>query len=328
MTISLILPLFDQRNAGWKPLESALAQAIERDRFEVIVVGERTFLDQSLNDPQVAALLQRCDAIVRVDADLSLADQEIPCLMAGYEKSAGDVLFFMEGHTVLVEDCCARIEAYFRDNPDSPIAWAPRMHSSETALGTLIGMHSMRHERKAWEHGGFGLGANSVITRRFFERMGGLEARYMRFCERVLFERVEREKVVVGRLAAPLATHYDDMPLSQLIGVATAAGEAKFRYYNFPLSGLGAGPVQVRHKIYLYANHDGSALIFFPLAWVLRAVYLRAAIGMFRLNRRWAYKLYAAGFGFADLSGFCKARLRAARAIHGPRARRGSPAGI
>ncbi len=324
MKISLILPLFDRRNAGWKSLESALAQTIDRDRFEVIVVAERAFLDQSLNDPQVAPLLQRCDAVVRVDADPSLADQEIPCLLAGYQRSVGDVLFFMEGHTVLVDNCCAMIAAYFRDNPHSPIAWAPRIYYSETSLGTLIGMHGKGHEQRAWERGGFWLGANSVITRGLFERLGGLEAGYMRFCERVLFERVARERVAVGRISAPLAIHYDDMSLSQLIGVATATGEAKFRYYNFPMSGPGAGPVQVRHRIYLYANHAGMALVLFPLAWVLRAVFLRAAVGMSRMNRAWAYQLYSAGLGFADLSGFCKARLRAARSFRG-RARVAAP---
>jgi hypothetical protein len=108
------------------------------------------------------------------------------------------------------------------------------------------------------------------------------------------------------------------MPVSQLIGVAAAAGEARFKYYNFPISGAGAGPVQVRHRIYLHANHDASALILFPLAWALRAAFLRAAIALCRFNRAWAYRFYVLGFGFADLSGFCRARLRAARERRGP----------
>jgi hypothetical protein len=186
-------------------------------------------------------------------------------------------------------------------------------------------MHSKRHERRARRRGGFWLGGNSVITRQLFEHMGRLEAGYMRFGERVLFERVVREKIAIGKLEMPLSTHYDDMPVSKLIDVAAAAGEARFNYYNFPISGAGAGPVQVRHRIYLYANHDASALILFPLAWALRVVFLRAAIGFCRFNRTWAYRFYVLGFGFADLSGFCKARLRAVRERrdfrHGSRAR-------
>jgi hypothetical protein len=178
----------------------------------------------------------------------------------------------------------------------------------------LIGMHSKRHEQLARTSGGFWLGANSVITRELFERMGRLEAGYMRFCERVLHERLVRENVAIGRLPLPLATHYDDMPLSQLIGVATAAGEAKFRYYNLSPESAGGTPVKVRHSIYLHANHDASALILFPLARVLGALLLRSAIVVCRFSRPWAYRLYVPGFGFADLAGFCKARLRAVRA--------------
>jgi len=311
LKISLILPLFDRRKAGWKPLESALGQTLDRGQYEVIAVVARASIDELAGDADAGALLQGCDAVVPVDADPNRLDQEIPFLLAGYERSVGDVLLFLEGHTVLDKHGCAMIAAYFRDNPQSQIAWAPRVHRSESSLGLLIGMHSKCHERRARERGGFWLGGNSVITRELFEHMGRLEAGYMRFGERVFFERVVREKIAIGRLEMPLSTHYDDMPVSKLIGVAAAAGEARFKYYNFPIS--GAGPVQVRHRIYLHANHDASALILFPLAWALRAVFLRAAMGLCRFSRTWAYRFYVLGFGFADLSGFCKARLRAAR---------------
>ena len=313
LKISLILPLYDRRNAGWNPLESALDQSLNRGQYEVIAVVGRKFDDEVASDAHARALLQGCDAVVHVEADPNRLDQEIPFLLAGYERSTGDVLLFMEGHTVLDKTVCARIAAYFRDNPQSQLAWGPRIHRSESSLGLLIGMHSKRHERRAWKGGGFWLGGNSVIKREIFEHLGTLEADFMRFGERVLFERIVRENIAIGRLEMPLATHYDDMPLSQLIGVAAAAGEAKFKYYNFPISGAGAGPVQVRHRIYLFANHDASALILFPLFCVLRTLFLRAAIGLCRFSRTWAYRLYVLGFGFADLSGFCKARIRAAR---------------
>src|SRR4030095_9876735 len=233
LKISLILPLFDRRNAGWKPLQSAVSQTLDRSQYEVIAVVGRTFTDELANDAHAADLLQGCDAVVHVDADPDRLDQEIPFLLAGYERSVGDVLLFLEGHSEIDKNGCAMIAAYFRDNPQSQIAWAPRVHRSKSSLGLLVGMHSKRHERRAREQGGFWLGGNSIITRELFEHMGRLEARYMRFAERVFFERVVREKIAIGRLAMPLSTHYDDMPVSQLIGIAAAAGEARFRYYNF-----------------------------------------------------------------------------------------------
>jgi len=315
LKISLILPLFDRRNAGWKPLESALGQTMARGGYEIIVVVG----NESTKDAHVDALLQQCDAVVHVDADPNQPDQEIPILMAGYARSTGDVLFFMEGHTELDPNCCAMIAEHFRGHPQSRIAWAPRIHSNTSALGALIGIHSKRHESRVAEHGGFGLGANSVITREYFEYLGRLDPRYMRFGERVLLERVMRENVAIGRLDLPLATHYDDMPLSQLIEIATAAGEAKYRYYNAPASDAGAGPVQVRHGIYRVANCAAGALILFPLATALRGLFLRASIiaqsaggkSAYRLS---AYRLFVPGLGFADLSGFCRARIQALRA--------------
>jgi hypothetical protein len=283
-----------------------------RGEYEIIVVVGRAVGNEPTTDAYADALLQQCDAVVHVDADPNQPDQEIPFLMAGYARSTGDALLFMEGHTELDPNCCAMIAAHFRGHPQSRIAWAPRIHRNASALGALIGMHSKRHERRVAEYGGFSLGANSVITREYFEHLGRLEARYMRFGERVLFERVMRENVAIGRFELPLATHYDDMPVSQLIGIATAAGEARYRYYNSPVS--GAGPVQVRHRIYRVANYAAGALILFPLATVLRGLFLRAAIVACRAGRKSAYRFFVPGLGFADLSGFCRARIHALRA--------------
>jgi hypothetical protein len=312
LKISLILPLFDRRTAGWKQLESALAQTLPRDQYEIVVVIGRPSGDEPPTDAHAEALLRKCETVVRIDADTTRTDQEIPFLMAGYARSTGDLLFFMEGHTVLDPGCCAMIAAHFHDNPRSRVAWAPRIHRNTSPLGLLIGMHSKRHEQRARAHGGFWLGANSVITRECFEHLGKLDPGYMRFGERVLSERILREDVSIDRLPLPLSTHHDDMPLNQLIAVATAAGEAKYRYYNAPAA--GAAPVRVRHPVYLAANRAALALALYPLAWVLRALLLRAAIALARPARDLAYRLYVPGFGFADLSGYCLARIRAVRA--------------
>ena len=316
MKISLILPLFDRRTAGWSPLETALAQTLPRDQYEIVVVTGNAIGGEAEVDAYADTLLRRCDVVVRIAADPSLAKNEIPFLMAGYARSTGDLLFFMEGHTELDAACCATIAAHFRDNPQSRIAWAPRIHRHASRLGLLIGMHSKVHEKRAWKLGGFWLGANSVITRKYFEHLGRLDACYMRFGERVLAERVQRENVPIAKLALPLSVHHDDMPLSQLIGVAAAAGEAKYRYYHAPAS--GAAPIRVRHPIYLAANRAALALALYPLTWVLREGLLRSAIALVGTARNTAYRLYVLGFGFADLSGYCRARIRALRA-HRPR---------
>jgi hypothetical protein len=56
--------------------------------------------------------------------------------------------------------------------------------------------------------------------------------------------------------------------------------------------------------------------MLFPLACLLRELFLRAAIMLFRTSRNLAYKLFVPGLGFADLSAYCRARLRALQARH------------
>ncbi len=325
MKISLILPLHDARQTGWRPLASALQQSGGHWEVEVVVVLGRAAADDLPLDADALALLRHCAAVVHVDADPRRADMEIPLLLAGYGKATGDLLYFMEGHTILEPDACATIAAYFGERPHTRIAWAPRNHHCHTPLGALIGVHSRHHECLAAERGGFWLGANSVITRELFEQLGGLDPAYMRFAERVLSERVHRAGIAIGRLPKPLATHHDDMPAAQLIAVGAAAGEAKFRYYNAPVSEAGEAPVRVRHPIYLGANHAVVGLMLLPLSWLLAQCLVRAAVGMARITagaagipagvagiqKAAAYRVFVLGFGFADLWGYCAARLRA-----------------
>jgi hypothetical protein len=319
LKISLIIPLHDARRAGWQPLESALRQKSELRDVEVIAVMGRTADGEPSPEADVLALLRRCDAVVHVDADPCRADAEIPLLLAGYGKATGDVLFFMEGHTVLEPDACATIAAYFRDHPQTQIAWAPRHQYGRTPLGALIGIHSKHHESLAAERGGFWLGANSVITRDLFEQLGRLDAAYLRFAERVLCERVQRAGIPIGRLPKALATHHDDISTTQLVAIGAAAGEAKFRYYNVPVSGPASrpddGPVRVRHGIYHGANRAAIALLLLPLSRILAQCLLRASVRVLGIRNGLAYRLFVLGFGFADLSGFCAARLRSTRVL-------------
>lgn len=320
MKISLIIPLYDARQTGWRPLASALHQTVGHWEVDVVAVLGRATVDDLPLDADALALLRHCAAVVHVDADPRRADMEIPLLLAGYGKASGDLLYFMEGHTILEPDACATIAAYFDDRPHTQIAWAPRNHHSDTTLGALIGVHSKHHEYLAAERGGFWLGANSVITRELFEQLGGLDPAYMRFAERVLSERMHRAGIAIGRLPKPLATHHDDMPTAQLIAIGAAAGKAKFRYYNVQVAVAGEEPARVRHPIYLGANHAAIALMLLPLSWLLAQCLVRAAVGMARIpvsaagiQKAAAYRLFVLGFGFADLSGYCAARLRAAR---------------
>jgi GT2 family glycosyltransferase len=306
--ISIILPLFDRRNAGWSALASAIGQDYPRERYEVIAVAGRE-PGAGADDPAVAGMLARCDAVVRTDLDTGDVANEIRFFQAGYERSTGDVLFFIEGHTVLEKRCCAIIAAHLRGQPAAALAWAPRINRGDSRLGELVAMHNRSHERRAAERGVFSLGANSIITRRLFERLGGLDLRYLRHSETALYHRALDAGVVFGRIREPLATHYNDMSVTLWRQLVAKAGRAKFSYYSALLDRGHDLRSRVRHGVYLLANRAWAARLLRPLCQAGGRVFLSLATRTSGLSKALAYRMYVVALGCTDLSGFCQARI-------------------
>ncbi len=309
--ISIILPLFDRRNAGWNALASAVEQDYPRERYEIIAVTGRE-PEAGADDPAVAAMLARCDAVVRTDLDTEDVANEIRLFQAGYERSTGDVLFFIEGHTVLAKRCCAIIAAHLSRKPEAVLLWAPRINHGESPLGELVAMHNRSHERRAAERGVFSLGANSVIGRRLFERLGGFDLRYLRHSETALYHRALDAGVAFDRIGEPLATHYNDMSVALWRQLVTQAGKAKFSYYNALLDRGHDIRSRVRHGVYLLANRGWGARLLRPLCRAAGRVFLALAMRASGISKALAYRMYVVALGCTDLSGFCQARIESA----------------
>jgi len=310
--ISIVIPLCDRRNVGWRALESALGQDFPRDKYEVVAVtGVENAAEKDAEE--VSALTARCDVVVHTDVEIDDVASEIRLYQAGYQRSTGDVLFFVEGHTVLEKRCCAIIDAYFRLHPESAIAWAPRLNYGESPLGSLISTHNMQHELRAIESGVFSFGATNVIKRSLLERLGGLDQRFLRFSETAVFHRLLREEIEIGKIAEPLATHYNDMSVSHWRELVMSTGEAKYNYYNALLDRGGDVRAQVRHGVYLQANRGWIARLLYPVFRMAGTLFLGLALGTWRIGHTLAYRFYVLGLGFTDLSGFCRARIQAAK---------------
>ena len=312
MKISIILPLFDRRNAGWGSLRSALAQRFPRDRYEVVAVTARSHMSSAC-DPEIAAALARCDVVVRTDIDDTVAANEIQLYLAGYQRCTGQLLLFCEGHTVLREDCCALIDEYFHRHRNWDLAWAPRLNHAVSPLGELIAMHNDRHQRRALVAGAFSLGANSAIRRRTFEALGGLEPRYFRFGETVLFHRALERGAVIGRIPAPLALHYNDMPVALWRQLAQDTGAGRFTYYDELLAQGSRHDGRIRHPVYVHARRPWIAALLPPLLRAAGLTLIRAAAGALRIDRGLAYRCYVLALGCADLAGYSRAVANARR---------------
>ena len=247
--------------------------------------------EPNAGDPTVAALLARCDVLVRADVDPGDVANEIHLYQAGYERSTGDVLFFIEGHTVLDERCCATIAAHFDRHPATALTWAPRLNHGESRLGKLISMHNLHHERRAAANDVFTLGAGSVITRRLFEALGGFDLRYLRFSETALYHRALDSGVAIDRIAAPLATHYNDMSVALWRQLAIGAGVAKFRDYSALLAGGGdARRARAAPGLTCSANRTSRARFFYPVFRLCGSLSLALATRSLRFSSALAYR--------------------------------------
>lgn len=298
------MPLFDRRNAGSQSLASALAQRYPRDEYEVVAVTARDTADAQ--DAGVSALLARCDSVVSTEFDPEVTANEVELYLAGLRRCTGELLFFCEGHTVLHDDCCALIAQFFARQPRCEIAWAPRLNHAESALGRLVAMHNDRHQRRAAAAGVFSLGANSVIRRRTFDALGGLEARYLRFSETALFHRALQSGAVVGHIEAPLATHFNDMTESLWRQLAQDTGAGRYAYYNDLFAKGEPQGGRIRHPVYAYARRVPIAALIAPALRASGAMLLRAAVRTVRFAPPLAYRFYVLALACTDLAGYTR----------------------
>ncbi len=312
MKISIILPLFDRRTAGWQSLESAVGQAFPRERYEVIAVLGSD-LASATGDGELRDLLARCDRVERTALDTADVANEVALYAAGAAHARGDVLLFMEGHTALAPNCCALIAAHWHRRPATQMAWAPRINHGDTPLGRLVSLHNLRHERRAAAHGTFSLGANSIVRRDLFERLGGFDPRFQRFGETAILQRARAAGIAIDRIGEPLATHFNDMGVDLWRDLVMQMGDGKSSYYDALRADGTDLHRHVRHPAYLVAARPWCARVLYPLFRTSGPRLLALAMRIVPRHESLGSLLYVAAVGATDLSGYCRARIRARR---------------
>jgi hypothetical protein len=296
---SIVVPLFDCRDAGTRALESALGQDFRRKRHEVIAV-----VDTRARHAWPTALLERCDHVVAIEADFGRVESEIALFDAGSRLAGGEYLYFIEGHTVLEADALRTLDAALVRDEGSALACGRRRNHARTRLGLLIGGNNDAHEARARHAGNFTLGAHCVIRRSLFAALGGFDARFLRFNETVLYQRAADAGVRCVFVEAILCTHHNDAGFRWLLQLLVATGRAKARYY----SGAPAEGPRVRHAVYRWLRSPAAAsLAALPLR-VGAPIAILAAMALVNRFPRAAETIYRIGIGCADVSGFCLER--------------------
>ena len=298
---SIIVPLFDCRDAGTRALQSALEQTFPRERYEVIAV-----VDATASREWPTALLTQCDHVVAIDANFRAVETEIVLFDAGAKRARGDYLYFIEGHTVLAPGALHAIDAAVRTAGSCAIACGRRTNHATTRLGALIGTNNDVHETRARDHGGFTLGANCVIRRAAFEALGGFDAALQRFNEAALYERALLARLRFVGVDAVLCTHHNDAGFLWLTRLLVATGHAKARHYR---SRRDAGaPLRMRHPVYRWLYPAPAATLAVVPLRVAAPLLIAVAIALARALPRLAATIYRIGVGCADVSGFCVER--------------------
>ena len=310
MKLSVILPLYDLRNAFERPLASLLNQSLERPRYEIVIVIPERDKHSLLGREPFKSLLSRCDQVIFVDADPEAPDSEIVFYSAGCEKATGDLLFFIEGHTVILPGACSAIYDHFSANPRSLAAWGRRLNHNVEALGKLVGMHNNHHENAANGQGWFTLGANSVIRKSVLSELGGFEPIYGRFNEAILFEKLTKRGTTVEQLDVPLSVHYNDMSVAHLMQLAVAMGRWKTSYLLKNGDRSVTDQQFANHRLAWMVRGRGVAYVCRPLFAGVGAALLQIARLLYGVSDQLAYRLFVSALGFCDLSGYTQVRLR------------------
>lgn len=294
---SIVVPLYDCRDAGMRAVDSALEQDFPRDRYEVIAIAD------ARTAASIDARRAGCVRIIAIDADFAAVDSEMTLFEAGARAASGDYLYFIEGHTVLENGALRVLAAYLRQHRNCAIVCGRRANHARTRLGVLVGGNNDVHEARAFARGNFTLGGNCVIRRDVLTQLGGFDARFARFGETVLYERACDAGVAIGVVDAVLCTHHNDMGVRWLVQLLLSTGRAKARYYATP------GATRPRHPVYRWLGSIAAASL---AAWPLRVAGPAAilfAIALVRPLPAAAHALYRVAIGMTDVAGFCLERI-------------------
>ena len=308
MKLAIVLPLFDREGTGWKSLESALAQTLERSRYEIVaIVGGRSE-DDVRADAYAQELLARCDAVVRFGEDLDGVENRMRICRAGADAVSADILYLAEGHTVLRPDACERIARHFAAAPSSQILYAARAHHSGTKCSEVHEYLNRHNSARAPANKIFSLGGESALRRHLFLAMCKAAENAGPFAETVIQQELCTNGTPVAVLDRPLCDHFNLWTAQRTAESAMMLGRAYRERFDHPLARI-LGLTGRKRAIYGFAGRNWIAAPLWPLAALGGALCIRLALPLFGLRKDLCRVLFAFGVKASVLAGFCKASL-------------------
>lgn len=299
--LAILLPLVDTRDAGREVLQSVLAQTLNRTHYEIIIVYSKTFFDEiSLVDEWVS-LIQQSDKQITVDIKES-TENEVLFVFEGIKHISADLVYIIEGHTIIYPDACASILEHFATQKQSIATWGTRHNRQHSNLGKLIAQHNTALEKQASNKGWFTFGGNSIVRRNFINSNVNISPDYFRYTEAVLEYEIKKHSHHIGHIGKPLCQHINDMNIRHLVTITFSIGRGKYNFFQSNNSNI-----HPLHELLITTSYLHR---FSPLYKATAYTLLFIASKVLVLNKSLAYRAYLWGLGFADIAGFSVEKQR------------------
>ncbi len=205
---TLIFPLYDDRSQALKAVELWTAQRTAEAQFELIIVdaGQRKLASKIL------PMLGANDRIIECRSQ-----NEATLYNIGARAARSKWIVFSESHVLPAQDCVeSLVKALLRDDFDAATLGSAHVVRSRFSDidSRLFGVEqSAVRELGLWRC----VGLRGFVTRReLFEKLGGFNEDYFRFCETVYAIQLDRASYRLIELPKVIVAHVDTDSLAEL----------------------------------------------------------------------------------------------------------------
>jgi hypothetical protein len=210
LLVSVILPLPDHRGLAEQSARSwAVEQTLPRDRYEVLVITDGS---QPAVEPQVAALLRPHDRLLVIPRG-----NEAHFYAAGAAEARGRWLFFTEAHVLGAPDCLEKVvRALLTTGANGVACRSGAICTNAFGRSEHRVFQEVSRVRLATGHWSKLFLRGSAISRRVFDEVGGLNARYGLFAEPDLAARLHARGHRISYAPDALVVHLNTANVAEL----------------------------------------------------------------------------------------------------------------
>ena len=309
MKVSIVLPLCSRQRTGWRSIESALDQDIDRGDYEIVLVLGGQSGQEAKNDPDARRFISRCETVVELGGDPERFWNRAYAYIAGSEKARGDILFFAEGHTVLEPDCVRRIIRCFEGRKNLLAAYSVPRLGSVSKIGRVVDSVSIPNFRARENDGYFAFGGQSAINRDLFLTIGNQVGMMELYAENGVGAELRKRNIPIEVITSPLSLHTNDENMEWWLALIAYLGKLNFDHFSSHHA-RDIGITGLKRWILARAKQRPFARFLYVVSKLVGPMLIRCSLVAYRYSRGASAGIFRLGAHITHLKGFCEAALR------------------